>query len=77
MSATVDDIWYSCNFSDAALADPALGRIEAQASALFFSPGSARMPVGVDLLACAKPTKQDLSLLVGQASSWTLLFPES
>ena len=41
MSATVDDIWYSCNFSDAALADPALGRIEAQASALFFSPGSA------------------------------------
>jgi len=77
MSATVDDIWCSYNFSDAALADPALGRIESRASAVFFSPGSARMPVGVDLLACAKPTKQDLSLLVGQASSWTLLFPES
>lgn len=44
---------------------------------LYFSPLAARMPMGVELQACAKPVRQDLSILVGKVSSWSLLFPDS
>ncbi len=44
---------------------------------VYFSPQAGRMPIEVKLRACAKPDKQGLSLLVGEASSWAIFFPEA
>lgn len=43
---------------------------------VYFSPQAARMPIAANLRPCAKPAKQGLSLLLGTASSWSILFPE-
>jgi hypothetical protein len=51
------------------------GRLHCEAK-VYFSPASAHIAQLLGAEPCEKPAKDGLSLIVGRAAAWSLLFPE-
>ena len=43
---------------------------------LYFSPASVAVATAVDAITCARPSPDDLGLLVGSEDAWSRLFPD-
>ena len=53
------------------------GRLHCEMIAYFFSPAASHLAKVFDARPCAKPMREGLGLLAGDAQSWSALFPGS